>query len=181
MTQQLSFEGGGQLEWTQEGSMIRLTARRPEDGAGLYKVWLHGSDGTCLLGTLIPEDGQLILKRTLSRDWLKQVGCWPVVSVSCVMSFTFTDVDNTEFYSPWHWDHHPGRLFSDPVLSEAASAWGSMLMREGNHGFQLAIPADPHHPFPLLPIFCLAGILHVDGQLHVTFTFHPSGEPKFPE
>lgn len=181
MAQKLTLEGGGHLEWTQEGALIRLNVRRVLDGSGLYKVWLRGSLGEYLLGTLIPEGQQLTLERTVSRDTLAQAGCWPVTGGRCAMAFSFSEAEPEPASSPWHWDHAPFRRFPDPVLAEAAAAWGSMLVREGTWGFQLAIPMDSHHPFPLLPLFCLASILSIDGQPHVTFTFLPSGEPKFPE
>lgn len=182
MTQKLTLEGGGTLEWTEEGALIRLNVRRALTGDGLYKAWLHGSQGEYLLGTLIPDGQQLTLERTVSRNILAQAGCWPVSGGRCAMAFSFPETEPPEpSFSPWRWDHTPSRRFPDPVLAEAAAAWGSMLVREGSCGFQLAVPADPRHPFPLLPIFCLATILSVDGQPHVTFAFSPSGEPKFPE
>ena len=181
MAQQVTLDGGESLELTELGAMVRLKVRRRLDRTGLYKVWLRGKGGELLLGTMIPEGTQLSLERTLSRDALMQAGCWPVTGGKCVMSFHFTDTEPESFHSSWHWEHRPSRRFSDPILAEAAAAWGSMLVREESWGFQLAVPADPHRPFPLLPLFCMACVLPVDGQPHIVFSFHSSGEPKYPD
>lgn len=180
MTQQLTLEGGGTLEISLDGALVRMKARRALDESGLYKVWLYGSQGEYRLGTLIPEQKDLVLERTVSQETLIQAGCWPVTGGKCVMSFSLTDTEIKESFSPWRWDHYPFKRLKDPVLSEAAAAWGSMLIRERESGFQLAVPADPHRPFPLLPLFCLASIHFVDGNPHVVFSFLASGEPDYP-
>lgn len=181
MTQQLALDDGGQLEITQEGAAVRLKVHCPLDESGLYKAWIHGKQGEYLLGTLIPERDHLVLERTVSREELIRAGCWPVTGGKCILSFHFTDTENKYKSSSWHWEHRPYQRLSDPVLAEAAASWGSMLVREGIQGFQLAVPADPHHPFPLLPLFCLACIHLIDGQPHVVFSFLPSGEPELPD
>ena len=96
-----------------------------------------------------------------------------------LLALAFSFGEEGEPPSPdWRWEHRPALRIRDPVLAEAAAAWGSMLLREGNGGFQLAAPLDIHRPFPLTPLFCLARPLRVDGQTHVVFTFNQEGEPR---
>ena len=53
MEQILDMQGGGTLTLHWEGNQIHMEARRPEDGQGLYKVWLaNRRGGRLLLGTL---------------------------------------------------------------------------------------------------------------------------------
>lgn len=177
MTQRKELEGGGFLELWEQGMMVRLDAFRPMEQSALYKVWIRGSGGEFLLGTLIPEGGQLKLSRTLSVDTLKKAGCWPVTGGKCAKYFHFTDTGNTKKAAHWHWDHHPNTRFTDPVLQESVASWGSMLLRPHNRGFQLAVPFNPRRPFPLTPLFCFAALQPVEGQPHLIFTFDDSGSP----
>ena len=69
-----NMEGGGTLSLEEEGLRVHLRAVCPDDGRGLYKVWVRGRGGSLLLGTLTPENGRLALSRTLSRSTLGQAG-----------------------------------------------------------------------------------------------------------
>ena len=102
-----AHSGGG-------GIRVRLWAVRPDDGRGLYKVWVRGRGGSLLLGTLIPERGRLALSRTLSRSTLEQAGCWPVTGGNSVLVFSFTD--HTEKGEEWRPEPDPARLCRDPLL-----------------------------------------------------------------
>lgn len=178
MAQRLELEGGGCLEIREEGAQVHLSVWRGMDGVGLYKAWLRGSGPDFLLGTLMPEGKYLKLQRTVSLDRLKQAGCWPIQSGKTAMSFHFTGSENQGFFSRWRWEHRPSSRFSDPALAESASAWGSMLLRDVDQGFQLAVPFDSRRPFPITTLFCLARIVQVDGQPHVVYTFNTDGTPR---
>lgn len=178
MTQRLELEGGGYLEYCEEGAQVRCFVRRGMDGAGLYKVWLHGSETDLLLGTLIPEGGWLKLRRTVSRDTLERAGCWPILGGKTALSFSFSSEVPRQYPSSWRWDHRPALRFSDSILAEAAAAVGPMLLRETAHGFQLAAPFDPKRPFPIPMLFCLARIDSVDGRFHAVFSFAADGTPR---
>lgn len=54
-----NMEGGGTLSLEEEGLRVHLRAVCPDDGRGLYKVWVRGRGGSLLLGTLTPENGRL--------------------------------------------------------------------------------------------------------------------------
>ena len=177
MSERKPLEGGGSLEIQEQGMMVRLNACRSLDSSALYKVWVYGRGGEFLLGTLIPEGGQLKLSRTLSIDTLKKAGCWPISGGKSAKHFHFTEPANRSRKHNWHWEHRPSCRFSDPVLQESAAAWGSMLCRPSPQGFQLAVPFNPRRPFPLAPLFCLAKLLPVDGQPHVVFSFDGRGTP----
>ena len=178
MSQTFSLDGGGCLDVREDGAMVRLGVCRAPDRAGIYKVRLRGDGGEYLLGTLIPEGNCLRLQRTLSRDALHRAGCWPIRGGSCSLHFPFSEQQQVKGeFTPWRWEHHPGKLLSDPVLQDSAAAWGSMLTRTGKDGFQLAAPFDPRRPFPLLPLLCFASVERVDGQVHAVFSFDHQGHP----
>lgn len=105
MGESWKMEGGGTLTLEEEGIRVRLWAVRPDDGRGLYKVWVRGRGGSLLLGTLIPERGRLALSRTLSRSTLEQAGCWPVTGGNSVLVFSFTD--HTEKGEEWRPEPDP--------------------------------------------------------------------------
>lgn len=177
MVQRLELDGGGALEFREEGAQVFCSVCRGMDGAGLYKVWLYGERADFLLGTLVPEGSALRLRRTLSADTLKRAGCWPIRGGKTAMAFSFAPQEQPSYPGSWRWDHRPSRRFSDPVMAESVAALGSMLVREMEYGFQLAAPFDPRRPFPVTMLFCLAQILPVDGQPHAMFSFRADGTP----
>lgn len=178
MEHQIDLEGGGRLEVREEGAKVHLSVVRGLDGAGLYKAWLRGDQGELLLGTLIPEGPQLRLERTMSQDALRAAGCWPVTGGRTGLVFSFSQEEKEPALSDWRWEHRPGRLFLDPLLSETAAAWGPMLFRKDGDGFQLAAPLDPLRPFPMTALFCFGWTVTIDGQLHVAFSFDREGTPR---
>ncbi len=120
----------------------RTTAR------GLYKVWLRGGGkGRLLLGTLVPEGGELVLSRTLSRRTLEDAGCWPVAGGRAVMAYPFTE----ESAGEWYWEEEPWKLVSDPVLVQAARSWGPLLVQRGGEEVRLAASFRGGGQFPLVP------------------------------
>ena len=174
MTQTLAMQGGGILSWEEQGAYLHLTACRPLQGDELYKVWLLGSQSEFLLGTMIPEGGQLCLKRTVSRNTLHTSGCWPAVGVRCAQT-------TPHLSQPcWRWEHFPAHLIADSVLSDSVCAWGAILYRKDNDGFSFAAPFDTRRPFPYTPLFCLACIATVDLHPHVIFSFTQDGRPRLP-
>ena len=170
MGTQLELAGGGQLMLEQDGGLVRCEAVRPEDGKGIYKVWLTGSGGRFLLGTLAPEGGVLRLCRRVSRDSLVRAGCWPVEGGQCVLAFSF------DGQKPWMREPADRRM-TDPVLRQSARGV-SGLVRGDRDGFQLALPFDPARPFCLSPAFCFARVDRVEGRLCAIFSFDEQGRPR---
>lgn len=78
--------GGLSLTWDE----LRMTALATLDWRqeGLWKVTLVGEGGQFLLGTLVPDGGRLLLRRTLSLSEVRRGGAWPpvgaVLSLRCV-------------------------------------------------------------------------------------------------
>ena len=67
----------GMVRIREEGLQAVISARAADDGAGLYKLHLLGKGDSLLLGTLIPENGALCLRRTIPVDQLRRRGLWP--------------------------------------------------------------------------------------------------------
>ena len=156
----------------EEGALVRVEAVRPNDGRGLYKVWLHGQGGRLLLGTLAPEGDGLRLRRRLWRSELERSGCWPVTGGETVLVFAFER-------DSWKREEHPERLLRDGVLQETVRGRPTLLRRREG-GFCLAAHFDPVRPFPLVPLFCLAKIQRVEGKSCAVFYFDREGNPTVP-
>ena len=172
MGQEVRLKGGGQLLVWQEGMWVRLEAMRPDDGRGLYKVWVCGDEGRFLLGTLVPERGGLRLCRRISRSELERSGCWPVTGGEAVLAFSFAQ-------SRWRGEEHPERLVKDVVLQQELRGH-SMRLRRRESGFCLAAEYHPGRPFPLPALFCLCAVEQVDGRAHAVFYFDGEGNPIVP-
>ena len=173
--ERFTMGGGGTLILRQDGPRIHIDAERPLDDQGLYKVWLHGDyGGKLLLGTLVPEDGMLRLRRTLSVGTLERAGCWPRFRAEAPLSFAFAGQDNGR----WYCEQHPERLISDPVLKSGLQ--GAMLCRREAEGFSLAVPFRADRPLQLAALFCLSQLERWNGQLHLVWNFSPEGWPKIP-
>ena len=176
MEERFPMEGGGTLTLRQEGPRVHMEAERPPDGRGLYKVWLHGDQGgKLLLGTLVPENGALRLRRTLSVGALERAGCWPRFRAEAPLAFSFAARSG----GTWYCEQHPERMVADPVLKAQMS--GAMLCRkEGDGGFSLSAPFDAGRPVRLPSLFCLAGVERREGRLHMVWHFNGEGEPELP-
>lgn len=168
----MELAGGGSLTVREEGVRVRLEAVRPDNGLGVYKVWVRGAGGRMLLGTLEPENGLLRLGRTLSRRSLEQAGCWPVSGGEAVLAVPLRPAG-----SGWRREERPGRLLEDAVLRESAGE-GALLLRWEEGGFSLAAAYDPDRPFPLAPLFCLGHVEDVGGRLHLVYCFDNAGRPR---
>ena len=169
------MRGGGTLTLRREGARVRMEAERSEDGQGLYKVWLHGDHGVkLLLGTLVPEQGRLMLRRTLPVDALERAGCWPQLWAEAALAFSFSPRDS----GAWYCEQHPERLVSDPVLKGQLK--GSMLCRKGEGAFSLADPFRTDRPLRLNALFCLSQVERWEGRPHLVWTFDQEGRPKIP-
>lgn len=175
MEEQMAMGGGGILTLRQDGLRVHMEASRPADGKGLYKVWLHGSQGgKLLLGTLAPENGRLVLRRTLTVGALERAGCWPQFRAEAPLAFPFAGVNTGK----WYCEQHPERLLADPVLQKQLS--GAMLCQKDQSGFSLAAPFRPDRPVALPALFCLARVERWDGRPHLVWTFDSNGHPKIP-
>ena len=154
--------GGGRVKWqiTEQGPKAVIEVWRPDDGEGLFKAWLTGPAGRYLLGTLMPENGRLFLRRTLSIDSLKRQGAWPIKGVEEQLVCSFRDPAG-------------GIAWEDEVLRRSASTLPRYTLRREGEGFSLSFPFDPYRPFPLLPAFCFARV--ENGRL--IFSFRKGGFP----
>ena len=170
----MAMEGGGTLALEQEGGRVRLTARRPSDGRGLYKVWLSGAGGgRLLLGTLAPEGEGLSLARTLSLDEMERAGCWPPAGARAELAFPFSDAPG------WYCESRPQSLVADPVLRRQLR--GPMLCRREGEGFSLAAPFRTDAPAALDALLCLARVERVEGRPHLVWSFDREGRPRRPD
>ena len=175
MEERLNMRGGGTLTLHQDGPRVHMEAERPSDGLGLYKVWLHGNHGgKFLLGTLVPERGQLRLGRTLSVSTLEQAGCWPQFWVEAQLAFSFVARSSDR----WYCEQHPGQLVADPILKGQLK--GAMLCKKGTEGFSLAAPFRADAPVPLAALICLARVERWDNRPHLVWRFDQEGCPIVP-
>lgn len=175
MEERFPMKGGGTLTLRQEGLRVHMEAERPEDGKGLYKVWLHGDQGgRLLLGTLAPEQGKLVLRRSLSVGALERAGCWPQFSVSAPLAFPF----GPQREESWYCEQRPARLLADPVLRGQLK--GAMLCRREGDGFSLSDPFRTDRPVRLSALFCFSRVERRDGQFYLVWNFDSEGKPKFP-
>ena len=125
-----------------------------------------------LLGTLVPEDGALRLRRTLSLSALERAGCWPQFRPAAVLAFSFQEREG------WYCEQRPAGLVSDPVLKGQLE--GSMLCKRGEDGFSLAAPFRTDGPVPLTALFCLARVERWNGRPHLVWSFDKEGVPQLP-
>lgn len=175
LEERLTMGGGGTLTLRQDGPRVHIEAERPSDRRGLYKVWLHGDQGgKLLLGTLVPENEVLRLRRTLSVGTLERAGCWPRFRAEAALAFAFSGQPRGR----WYCEQHPERLVPDPVLRENLQR--AMLCRKGETGFSLAVPFRTDRPVPLPALFCLSQVERWDGQLHLVWNFNSNGQPEIP-
>ena len=145
---------------TEQGPRVVIEARCDNKGDGLYKAYAVGDKGSCLLGTLMPEGGTLVLRRTLTADSLKRQGAWPIKRMECRLSHPFQGASPA---IPW----------VDDVLRRSACRLPRHTVQRSGAGFVLIVPFDTRAPFPLTPLFCLSRV--ENGRL--IFSFREDGTP----
>ena len=173
-----NMEGGGTLSLEEEGLRVHLRAVCPDDGRGLYKVWVRGRGGSLLLGTLTPENGRLALSRTLSRSTLGQAGCWPVTGGNTVLLFPFTE--QSEEGEPWRPEPDPARLCRDPLLRALLRGRTGFFSGQEGEARLLAAPFSDQKEFPLPVLFCLAQVEERAGRRWLVWRFDRAGNPVVP-
>lgn len=184
MEQRLSLgQAGGVLVVREEELRAVFEAERPDDKRGLYKVHITGaSGGNLLLGTLMPENGCLRLRRTLAVSELKQKNCWPVTKGEARLAFSFGKGGSTasgDYPAGWCREDNPARHMGDRVLAQAAGQARDMLFHREEDGFSLAAPFDKGKPFPLPPLLCFAYVKTIGQRLYLIFGFNRHGCPIF--
>ena len=174
MQQRITMEGGGFLCVRQENASVWLEAHRNWDQQGLYKVWLSGQSGErMLIGTLIPEGGELRLLRRLSVNELERSGCWPIAAAQAVVAFRFGE------RREWYREQNPGQWVSDPLLRSQLK--GNALCRRMRESRQLAFPFHMDRRVPLETLICLAQPECIGGQWHLVWEFDALGAPVVPK
>ncbi|NCB62667.1 MAG: hypothetical protein EOM52_03490 [Clostridia bacterium] len=161
----------------EDGPRAVLTARRPDDGRGLYKAWLVGARGRYLLGTMAPEGKSLGVKRTISLDELRRSGAWPPERAEAELSFAFP---GAELPPGWSLAADPASLFSERELSRAVGGLSGALVKMDSGGFQVAAPYDEKKEFPITPLFCFSQVKELGGKTYTIFCFDDTGWPYFP-
>ena len=170
----MQMEGGGVLEYRQEGGRVKFSAERERDEAGLYKVWLRGR-GDLLLGTLIPEGEKLRLDRVLTVKELERNGCWPPERAEVRLVFPFGRGKN----DGWTVISALPELIQDPLLRR--SLRGRLWSRRGeNGGCLVAAVFQTDRPVPLEPVFCLGRVEELEGRACLVWEFDGGGRPILP-
>jgi len=178
MERQLIPIGGGSLQYREEGGKVTFEAVRPDDKRGLYKLRLYGRGRGLELGTLLPEQGVLRLRRIFSVDKLKSEGCWPVTDAEVVLAIPFGG-GNTP--PGWTREDTPARLLhADKLLARSAAELCHTLLRREDGFFQLAVPYGEGSPFALTPLFCLAKAERLGEKDYIVFYFREDGVPVLP-
>ena len=176
MEQRFALDGGvGALSVREEGPRASIAAERPDDGRGLSNAYRRGRGGSVLLGTMTPENGRLLVRRTFSLDELRRRGAWPVLGGAAEMAFSFRGEETPP--QGWSWAEG-GRLeLGERRLRQSASRLGRILCRRDGEGLTLACPFEPEREFPFPELFCLGRIEGFGGRRFVLFSFDGRGRP----
>lgn len=165
----------GTLSCHENGSRADIVIRVRNDGRGLFKAWIRGESGKLDLGTLIPEQNELRLRRSVPIENLKQVGCWPIIEAGLNLIHRF---NTGGLPQGWREEGNPARLFpNDEILRESAEKLKGCLYCIRQDGFHLAVPYGTRRPFELIPIFCFAQIRTLGGKQYAVFPFDKQGSP----
>lgn len=179
--------GSGSLLVRQEGETVSFEADMRDDKQGLYKAYAMGPGGSLPLGTLMPEGGRLVLRRTIPMTELKRKGMWPVTGGEARLSFSFgqggggghAPQGSGQAASGWMRAENPARLMGDRFLAQTMGEARGVLYRREEGGFALAIPMEKGSAFPMTPLFCFAHLEKLSDRLYAIFHFNSHGCPIF--
>lgn len=168
----------GRLVCRTQGKQVEVTMTARPQGPGLYRGILLGRSGRVDLGTLLPEGEELGLHRTLSVEYLKKCGCWPVMGGRAELRYAF---GQRNLPRGWRQREDLAALFADPILARRVEEAPGALWQPGEgEGFSLSFPWDPKAPFPLVPVFCFARVENLSGRPWVVLSFRDGSWPMVP-
>lgn len=148
--------------WYEE-SPVRLEFGYRDGGSvELCKVYITNRGRRFLLGTPMPQNGALALRRSLSKSALIQAGVYPPERV---------EVERAQGQAG---EEAPPR-FADSFLA-AQFRGGGWRRSDGGAGFVLCHTWRPGQPVPACPLFCFATLR--SGE--VRYCFDRTGRPVFP-
>lgn len=183
MDMRIPLAGGrGELRLRGEGERLEVLARLPDDRRGLYKCRLTGPAGQERdLGAFLPEQGELRLRRTLSRRALEEGGMWPIRGGRAELAFPFSERAPAGTAPPpgWVWENDPAARMGEALLRRCAREVGRCLRRTGAETV-LAVPFSVKKPLPLLPAFCLMRVVCLAGRLWAVLRLNREGWPAPP-
>lgn len=130
-------------------------------GPGLWRLWVEGTSGRLLLGTL-EGGGPVTLRRRFSDRLVRPVGT-VVRGLAEEVGAARADA--------WY----PAREI--PSFPAAAALPEGALVRRAGSVWLAAVPCAEDAPFPLTELFCLARIEAVAGRRCAVFAFDASGWP----
>ena len=181
MKSELPLRGlSGSICCIEDGESVSLRASGKDPGKGLYKLFLRGGEGSFLLGTMLPSEGELRLERTLKAEALRRCRCWPPECGEALLAFPFSSGEEKRG-GPWEAIQNPGTLLRDKVLACSAGRCSGWLRRREENGFSLAAPYKTGMAFPLTPLFCLGRVVTLCGRPYVLYHFDENGAPQQPD
>lgn len=181
MTQVISLElDHGMAQLTTKGRQVTVEISQEDDKKGLYKGYLRGQHGRMELGTLMPEGGQLFLRRIVSIDTLEKRGVWPVLGVSTCLAYATPTVRRGNHPPVWQGERNPRGWVKEPSIRCCIERVQGVMIRKCNQGVLMAVPWQEGREFPVPPLFCLATTRVMGGRQYVMFAFDHEGQPNLP-
>lgn len=181
-------EGRGWMTVQEEGNQIVIVGQLSDDRRGLYKGWLLGPGETrFLLGTFLPENGILKLRRRIPLSELKQRGIWPPAGAEAVLAFHISNQESGKSErggtapSGWEETRELERFLCDPLLKKAAVGLRGAIIRRETTGTQIALPFSVKEPLSLTPLFCLMQVGRLGERYYVRFHVNDQGWPICPK
>lgn len=163
----------GELTVEREGLYTRFTARcRLPEQEGLWCAWAVGECGELRLGVLEPRGEQAEIRRRFSGQMTAPLGTLRRAELRPA----------GEKASPaWEAPAEPEGLFRTPWLRQRLRGVKGVLTRREGERRYLALPYEPGAPFPLEPLFCLAGVRRMGEGTYVVYAFDRREWPVLPE
>lgn len=154
------YEGAvcGTLEAEPVGMFLRFRGRCSLESAGLLRAYLLLEEGVLPLGVALPENGQLLIRQTVSQTRLtsRPLG-------KAVLCAGFPELP----FSPWQ--------------GELCGRMAKGLSRPLPNGRELALPMELEKPFPFLFLIGLFSFRRIGGAPHLLLRLDDAGTPLPPD
>jgi len=184
----------GTVNISRTGQKYLFECQCNHSSADIIRLFCYSNDVYSTIGTMMPVNGRLYLKKAFTRNdlimkdigeinhfllsstspaapssppHLQEIQTEPALTTASQPEEM--PEENKIVAYPWRNENSPSSLFSDPELKEVCMNIKDALSSSDGEFIYLAVPVSSDKPFPLMPAFCFGSFELIDNRSYIIF------------